>query len=600
MNTNLINNLREVLLKNTSKKTGQQLFDNLVQSIADVTQSVICSLWSINKNNASAVAFQSSSIIAQSLKLENCQLQDCIFDLENTFIKKTIQKPESYYEETQTDTQQQEYLDKLGLNYFIGIPIPDFEDNTKVVAVLKLSYTDYPEIENKELFAEIIRDYISSSLYRHILLKKERIAQDLIENYQAKGSKKIGDIFYPIVNTILRKYCDYEGASLFIWDSYMNHFELISTTGIVGVNSKNNYRNIFYQAGEGLSGTVVVQKKTIIYDNLCCEERHNSDYKHKYIENTHHSAKTMMVVPIFRPSNPDEVIGILRFVNKKNHIIPNVLDYFNDTDVEIMSYASHYIALTIDYFLAEEERNNFISKLSHEFSTPANTIRITADRLRKKKNDKAFMDRHFDSYIESIFYLSELQIQQTTTNLYVSKAHIPRSKKYTLSKHSLKEIIFRGKTTVIPIAREMGVRFDNIVIDPNIPIWNLYVDDFAFITVFYNLLTNAIKYRSNNIFHVNISGRETPDSLIIDVSDYGIGIEEKDMDKIFLTGFRGENASKRSTHGFGIGLSVVKQIINDFGGFIKVANFKTPTKFEISLPKYLLNDNYTKTEEWNK
>ena len=76
----------------------------------------------------------------------------------------------------------------------------------------------------------------------------------------------------------------------------------------------------------------------------------------------------MMVIPIFRPSKRDEVIGILRLVNKKNEKNKNVVDYFNNGDVELIRYACKYLALTFDYFLGEEERNDFVSKLSHEFS----------------------------------------------------------------------------------------------------------------------------------------------------------------------------------------------------------------------------------------
>jgi signal transduction histidine kinase len=88
-----------------------------------------------------------------------------------------------------------------------------------------------------------------------------------------------------------------------------------------------------------------------------------------------------MIIPVFRPSKQKEVIGILRFVNKKNVVHKNVVDYFNDADVEMMSCAADYLALIIDYFLGEKERADFISRLSHEFRTPANSIRVSAESL---------------------------------------------------------------------------------------------------------------------------------------------------------------------------------------------------------------------------
>ena len=52
----------------------------------------------------------------------------------------------------------------------------------------------------------------------------------------------------------------------------------------------------------------------------------------KYEEDTGPPGKTLMVIPIFRPSNRKEVIGVMRFVNKQNSVNENVVDYFNDTD----------------------------------------------------------------------------------------------------------------------------------------------------------------------------------------------------------------------------------------------------------------------------
>jgi len=622
MNSYLIHNLLEALVKNTSQKADQHLFDSLIQSIIDVTRCTLCSLWSINNNNThkeeNEDAFQSISIIARKLKNGYYPFQDFVLELEDTFMQKTIENAESYYEGTRADHKQQECLEILNLNHFIGIPIPDFEDSTrKTIAVLKLSFTDYPEIVDKKMFAEIIRDYISSSLYRHMLLKKQDVMKALMDNYEKYGqTRDLSGIFAPILKTILyENCCAYEGASFFIWDSFMNYYTLLSTNSEIElevidddkkyykkINNKKDYHEVFYQSGDGLTGQVAETNKSMIYDDLNVEEN-NPQYLHKSRELTTNQGKTMMVVPIFRPSKTDEVIGILRLVNKKNKKNGNFLDYFNDTDEKLVNYACKYLALTIDYFLAEEEQHNFISKLSHEFRTPANTIRITSDRLIKNKKNRDFLNDNFDSYMESIFFSAELQIQQSTTNMYVSKTRtrLPKAQRYTVSKHSLKDIINRAKTTVIPIAREMKVTFDSIVINQNLPGWNLYIDDVAFITVFYNLLTNTIKYHNNKYyFHVHISGHETPDSLVINVSDYGLGIDKKDENKIFLMGYRGKNITKKNVTGFGIGLPVIKQIINDFGGKIRVANLKSPTTFEIKLPKYLLNDNYTKKEEWNK
>jgi signal transduction histidine kinase len=605
----LLHNLREALL-NASTQNGQQLFIDIVDAIQKTTGSRMCSLWSINNNNTNG--FQSASLIVRKLEeglYPSNNYEDYVQDLSESFIKRVLLQTEKtklpYYFSYITDEKHRSrrHLGKLDLNDFLGIPIPN-QEKTKTIALLKLSFINDPQIEQIELFSTIIRDMISSCFYRYMLLKNQQVMEELVKNYQEKGTEKnIENIFGPILQTILRKYCDYEGASFFMWDSYMNHYKLISTTGIIDTINKDDYQKIYYQAGEGLTGNVADKKKSIIYDNLDDEEQNVPDYKHRFIETTKHIGKTMLVVPIFRPSKKDEIIGILRFINKINPVNSDVVDFFNDTDEEIISYVSKYLALIIDYFLAEEERNDFIAKLSHEFSTPANSIRITADRIKNNMGDSLFMRTQFNHYIQSIIYFSEFQLQQINTNLHLSKVrrNIPYSLKYYPSQILLKDVIYKSRILVIPIAREAGVKFDNIKIDEKFPSWHLFVDDTAFTTVFYNLLTNAIKYHKHNYdFYVNITGYETNDNLIINVSDYGLGIEQKDTNKIFLLGFRGENVTRINSNGFGIGMSVIKQIINDFGGKIRVAHLESPTTFEIKLPKKLFNNNYINSKEWTQ
>lgn len=611
MDNYLIHNLRKSLL-NLSKMNDHDLFDSLVKVILNTTGCSVCSLWGINNNNTNG-GFQSASLIARELKegllYDFIREEDYVHDLKECFIKDVLNATmltlNSYYICSKSDClhhKSPECIKTLGLKYFIGIPIPDHDVANKSIAVLKLSYTEDPHIEDLDLFSNILSDYISASLRRYMLLQKQQIMDDLIINYKKNGQRKnVTNIFKPIIDDILGKYCSYEGASFFIWDSYMNRYKLLVTTGLIDVQS-DRYSDVFYQSGEGLTGQVVEIKSAKIYDNLDNEKR-NSDHIEKWKESTVKVGKTMMIIPLLRPSNGKDVIGILRFINKTNSKNHQIVDYFNDVDLELISYASNYIALSIDYFLGEEIQNDYISKLSHEVYTPAHSIHKTAYRLLSHLKDPDFLDRNLTSYIEDILFYAEFQKWQARTNLYLSKNRLktPLAKKYKVTKCSLKELIQKSRSIVIPIARNEKVSFNNIVVDPNMPNINLFIDSTAFITVFYNLLNNAVKYQNPNVpFYVGIAGLEIEDSIIINILDYGLGITKGDQRKIFQVGYRGENVTQYNNNGFGVGLPVVKQIINDFGGEINVVNLKSPTKFEIKLPKDLLNINYTMSERWKK
>jgi signal transduction histidine kinase len=613
----LIHKLNKRLLE-ASVLEEELLFTGMIDAVLETTNCRMCSLWSINTNNTNGEEFQSASLLVRKLeegvKYPTDHAEDFVHKLGDCFIDGVLtttgQTGKPYYAcsiEECGKHKSYESLKQMGLHYFVSIPVPDGKG--RIIALLKLSFAQKIAIDQLELFAETIRDSFASCFSRIMLYKKQQLIHNLIENYKWKGRKKITDIFYPIIHRIFKQYFDYEGASVFLWNTYDNRYNLLTTTGIQDDPDK---KDVFYEEGEGLTGKVAIkgkEKKAKIYDDLIeLEKRKDPEYMHKWREVTENEGKTMLVVPILRPSNPDIVLGILRFTNKINEQSKNGIrrvDYFNDADVELIDHASHYLALNIDYFFGEEERSDFISKMSHESKTPANAIRVSANRVIRKMGDPYFIRGEFNHYMQSIYDYAELQIMQASTNLYISRFHRNSSKaeRYRKVKRlSIIDVLNSSINIIRPYARDReGILFENITIQKNFPRWYLYIDATAFKTIFYNLLTNAIKYVSDDRpFRVDISGMASEDSLIINIADYGFGVEEKEKENIFLLGVRSEEAKKTSNEGYGIGLHVVRQILDDFGGKIRVAQNRNPTVFEIRLPKRLFNNDYTKTEEWNR
>jgi signal transduction histidine kinase len=81
-----------------------------------------------------------------------------------------------------------------------------------------------------------------------------------------------------------------------------------------------------------------------------------------------------------------------------------------------------------------------------------------------------------------------------------------------------------------------------------------------------NLLTNAAKYTDRGSIVVEVGG--VPGFLTIKVSDTGKGIESTDIERIFQA--EGSDQSKRAPHSFGVGLSVVVQLLAQIGGRLDV------------------------------
>jgi signal transduction histidine kinase len=101
--------------------------------------------------------------------------------------------------------------------------------------------------------------------------------------------------------------------------------------------------------------------------------------------------------------------------------------------------------------------------------------------------------------------------------------------------------------------------------------------------VFANLLDNAIKYTPAN-GRVTISVREEPGGATVIFRDTGIGIAPEEQEKIWTRLYRGDKS--RSQHGLGLGLSLVKAVVEAHHGRVTVASQEAGgSEFTVHLPK---------------
>ena len=102
------------------------------------------------------------------------------------------------------------------------------------------------------------------------------------------------------------------------------------------------------------------------------------------------------------------------------------------------------------------------------------------------------------------------------------------------------------------------------------------------VIVIQNLLSNALKYSSNQPVHIRIN--DYPSSVEVEILDNGVGISHKDMKRIGNTFYRGKNSNLAD--GSGVGLSLSYKIIRLLKGEIRIESLpKRGTKVSVSLPK---------------
>lgn len=580
-------------IANNHYNTGKDILSMPTLAIFDLLKPTECSLWSINQNvtegngTSNEIVKTSTSLICRGVKEYNFNDSvDYRHDLEKGFFYEIIvnKKPQPFYRCGQKEVKDSKhrswkFVEHCELNDFIVIPIKTKIDNEEVMAaVLEFSYKEQIiENDDWEEISPIICQFYSAAFKRYLVFQKQKLVGKLIEAHDKFRNSNIETYFNYLITNVFKEFFDYQGASFLIWDSYNNRYNLIATTDKdVDVNTAN----VFYTKDEGHTGRVGTTGHPCITDSIPKDC--------KWYEVPKDEAQTAMIIPIASPSNPPNVIGIIRFVNKKNVVDPKVVDFFNDVDLKLMMFASKYLSLAVDFFLKEEEQSNSISKLAHEFKTPANAIFKSADRLLDHIDDRIFTGIYLTPYLTNIRDFALSQIWQANSTLYLTKK---RKRKYNKKKCSLFEVLKKSRDVARPIARDYKVKLSNIVIIPFDYTLSLNIDEDAFVIVFNNLLSNAIKYHNSqnpDSFFVSISCYKTKGKIKILVEDHGMGIDVAEKESVFQVGFRGASAIKENSMGFGVGLSVVKQIVEDFGGTVSVLNCKNPTTFELSFPNSLM------------
>jgi len=218
--------------------------------------------------------------------------------------------------------------------------------------------------------------------------------------------------------------------------------------------------------------------------------------------------------------------------------------------------------------VAEKEKQKYIMGIVHELKTPFVAVASYIDLILQK-----FLGP-IDEAVEEKLMRSKNRtdegIQMINDVLNVSKLNL--YDKFDEDEVDIKEIISGV------LNKRKGYADSNLIkmklIDERKNTQKIYGDKFLLDIAISNLIGNSIKYGVDG-GSVEITLTDDKKNLIIEVCDDGVGIPEEELSKIFKDFYRAKNVKKISTEGSGLGLSVVKKIIDRHDGLIRV---KSPSR----------------------
>lgn len=266
--------------------------------------------------------------------------------------------------------------------------------------------------------------------------------------------------------------------------------------------------------------------------------------------------QTLLAAPIFHGGNLAGLIAV-----QKNQTFTEQESLFLSRLAARAANAIENARLYDAVQHANQEKNRFISVISHELRIPMTSIRGYTDLLRQQVAGP--VNEQQRSFLETIRNNVDRMAALVSDLSDISRIESGRLK---LEPRwlNLAQLVEETTMSLRPRLDEKGHQL-YAEIAPDLP--EIYADPTRVSQVLTNLLTNAIKYTPSG-GSIWVRARQQGEFISVEVQDSGIGIAPEDQKRLFEQFFRAEDQAVREEQGWGLGLNVTKQLVELMGGNI--------------------------------
>jgi signal transduction histidine kinase len=259
--------------------------------------------------------------------------------------------------------------------------------------------------------------------------------------------------------------------------------------------------------------------------------------------------------------------------------------YLNNQYISIIIIEAIIIVFTllvwVNFFRKsdiDQAKNDFVSLASHQLCTPLTAINWYTEMLLD--GDAGKLNKEQEKYVKQVYHSNKRMILLVNALLNVSRIDLgtfsiePEMIDITkISDEVLIDLPPLIKNKKVNIEKKYGSNTEKFLADPNL-----------IRIIFQNILSNSIKYTAEG-GKIELAIKKSGDKLVITIHDNGCGIPREQQDKIFTKLFRADNVRRMETDGTGMGLFIVKSIVEQAGGRIWFESDSAKgTTFYISFP----------------
>ncbi|MBQ1548714.1 MAG: response regulator [Lachnospiraceae bacterium] len=253
--------------------------------------------------------------------------------------------------------------------------------------------------------------------------------------------------------------------------------------------------------------------------------------------------------------------------------IEDLYGYMNRMVNSVMEFEEHLKEeqkLQEDLRVAEkasQAKSDFLSSMSHEIRTPINAVLGLDEMILREAEDDTILSYAMD-------------IQTAGHSLLSLVNDILDFSKIEAGKMEIIPVDYELSSTVNDLVNMIAIRAEAkklsllVEVNPEIP-HLLFGDEVRIKQVVTNILTNAVKYTETGTVTLKVDYEKTDDEnigLSFLVKDTGIGMKEEDLKKLYSPFERIEEERNRTIEGTGLGMSIVKQLLDKMGSELKVSS----------------------------
>jgi len=238
--------------------------------------------------------------------------------------------------------------------------------------------------------------------------------------------------------------------------------------------------------------------------------------------------------------------------------------YFSDDDATFFSLMADLTALSIENLKRDLDKSWFLQKAAHQLRSPLNTVLSMLNLIRNLRHGPLTekQEKALGRIVKRLQILGD--VVSDLLKLNIKRSDLTKTLLHPVEPAMILKRLMEPYR-ILAAEKKVEVTFDTEDFLPLILADEQLVDE-----LFGNLISNAVKYTpAGGKVQVKLS-RENGDRIRFQVSDTGIGIAAEDIPRLFSEFFRSANAKQFDEEGTGLGLVVVKEILDRLKGSISV------------------------------